>query len=66
MTFKRRFFLLFMRTKRCTVCGRRLTTAVDRARGMGRGCFMKEQIRLGIASYQTRLPKINKDGGEDL
>lgn len=34
---------LFRPTKRCTVCGRKLTTAKDRARGMGAGCWKKTQ-----------------------
>ena len=58
MTFRKWFKLLLQPVKRCTVCGRRLTTAVDRARGMGPGCWRKEN--------PVRLPKINKDGGEDL
>lgn len=59
MTFKSRFMLLFLPTKRCTACGRRLTTKKDRARGMGAGCARK-------FNAITVLPKINKDGVEDL
>ena len=49
----------FQPVKRCTVCGRRLSTKLDRARGMGAVCARKFDAT-------TVLPKINKDGGEDL
>ena len=45
----------FQPTKRCTVCGRRLSTKLDRARGMGAGCARK------IEKMEPRLPAVNKD-----
>ena len=50
----------FQPTKRCMLCGRRLSTKLDRARGMGAGCARK------IEKMEPRLPAVNKDGGEDM
>ena len=49
----------FQPVKRCGFCGRKLTSKADRARGIGAGCARK------LTAIKV-LPKINKDGGEDL
>ena len=43
MNLKRWLKKKFMPTRRCRACGRRLTTAKDRAAGIGGGCLRKEQ-----------------------
>ena len=59
MKLKTWLLSFFRPVKRCSVCGRRLTKKLDRARGMGAVCARKFDAT-------TVLPKINKDGGEDL
>ena len=59
MTLKTRILRWILPAKRCRVCGRLLITRADRRRGMGKTCARK-------FNAITVLPKINKDGGEDL
>ena len=43
MNWRRWFVKKFLPTRRCRACGRPLTTAKDRAAGIGGGCQRKEQ-----------------------
>jgi hypothetical protein len=55
---------IFQPVKRCSVCSRRLHTAKDRSRGMGAGCYRKEQARLGNNGEPIPVP-VNEDGPEE-
>lgn len=56
---------IFTPVKRCSVCGRRLTTKQDRARGMGPGCA-RRIMKTQLGNNGSPIPAaVNEDGREE-